>query len=218
MLWYILYRTTVKGVTPQLCFEWTQAYKQGGRRMCWIQYNYTGNWACFIDCERARPVTKPPSVSMVCLKGGGGRMAHLSLDQSHTWSWRIKLAVVRNNCNSNFQRYSVHVYLTEGMDSFCSTCHIDFLSSWCGRSYGDVFSAHWFMCYKCLVSNFQKCWTGLYQSGPGVLYQGLLKDYMTRCCCTLCVCTNQACKFLPWQQFQSNIVEKVFWNCIITIY
>lgn len=51
-------------------------------------------------------------------------------------------------------------------------CHIDFMSS-CGRCYSDMFSAHWFMCYKCLVSIFQKCWIGLYQSGPGVSHQGL---------------------------------------------
>lgn len=51
-------------------------------------------------------------------------------------------------------------------------CHIDFMSS-CGRCYSDMFSGHWFMCYKCLVSIFQKCWIGLYQSGPGVSHQGL---------------------------------------------
>lgn len=88
---YLLSRTTV-GVMPWLSVEWTtclQAEREGG---CAGSSNYTGNWACFIDCERARPVTKPLSVYMVYLKGGGGgggRLVLLSLGQSHTSSWRI---------------------------------------------------------------------------------------------------------------------------------
>lgn len=44
------------------------ASREGGGRAG--SSNYTGNRACFIDCERARPVTKPCRVYMVRLKGG----------------------------------------------------------------------------------------------------------------------------------------------------
>lgn len=214
MLRYILYRTTVKGVTPQLCVEWTQAYKRGGRWMCWIQYNYTGNWACFIDCERARPVTKPPSVSMVSLKGGGGRMAHLSLDQCHTWLWRIKLALVRNNCNSNFQRYSVHVYLTEGrvrhglvlfdmsywpsvklMWSFLwrrILCTLIYVLQMFGKQLSEVLD--WF------ISKWTRC----------IISRSFKRRYDKMLLYIVRVHKPGMHKCLPWQQFQSDFVEKVF--------
>lgn len=60
-----------------------------------------------------------------------------------------------------------------------------------------TYSLHIDLCvtYKCLVSNFQKCRTGLYQSGPGVSHQGLLKEYVMRWSYTMCcfVCANSGC-------------------------
>lgn len=189
---------------PWLSVEWTtclQAEREGG---CAGSSNYTGNWACFIDCERARPVTKPLSVYMVYLKGGGGgggRLVLLSLGQSHTSSWRITkqlrsetvvmLSYFYRHCvcpNCTCVKHKVQLrhgfVLRHAILTFCQVDVADPMAT---------YSLHIdFMCYKCLVSNFQKCWTGLYQSRPSVSHQGLLKEYVMRCCYTMCcICTNK---------------------------
>lgn len=113
-----------------LCGVWSEhRLTSRGGGGCAGSSNYTGNWACFIDCERARPITKPFSVYMVCLQGGGGgRLVLLSLDQSHASSWRITKQLRSEMIVMLSYFYKYYVYqncmcvnhkVQLGMDLFC---------------------------------------------------------------------------------------------------
>lgn len=41
-----------------------------------------------------------------------------------------------------------------------------------------MYSLHIDLCYRCLLSNFQKCWTGLDHNS--VSYQGLVKEHVMK--------------------------------------
>lgn len=48
----------------------TYSERKSERGGCAVFGNYSGSGLCFIECERADPVTNPPRVPEACLTGG----------------------------------------------------------------------------------------------------------------------------------------------------
>lgn len=130
------------------------------------------------------------------------------------WSQRFLLYCGHCVCQN------LHVCSTEGTATARTHCVRRVILTFSQASCGHIFSAHWFMCDKCLVSNFQKCWTCLYQSGPGVSHQGLFKkskrwDAVIRFS-SLCVQPEPALKSSFWSGTRHFSVSDLLCKAVYT--